>query len=207
MRNRLATIAALSLAAVIGTAAAASATPPKGPGGLSPKPTSPPTTQPKGPDKVAPTPTTQPPKGPGDIAQPQPDNDPKPPKGPGDIAQPQPDPVVDPAPPTTPGDDEAGVGEDKPNGGGSNGGHSEGSSQDGTDETSVNVDGDSVETIPVANTEGTASNDESTEAAATSDHDGGMSPFVLLGFAILTAGLIALVVARRRGDEEDAEQF
>jgi hypothetical protein len=208
MRTRLATIAVLSLAAVLGTANVAHAKP-AGPGGLDSKPTTTTTAAPKGPDKLGPTPTTQPPKGPGDIAQPQ-GNDPQPPKGPGDLAQPQPGPVVDPqpepAPPlivnppkgdnggggTTQGDDEAGVGWDQP---------------DVNPDGSL-VNGESVETVPVANTGGVASNDESTEAASTAGHDGGVSPFLMLGIAAAVAGLIGLgFAARRRNDEQDAEQF
>lgn len=200
MRTRLVSIAALSIAALIGTANAAQAYP-QGPGGISDKPTTTTTAPPKGPnDKYSPTPTTQPPKGPGDLATPT-TQPPQPgPKGPGDIAQPQPGPVVDPKPPTTPGDDEAGVGWDQPDV------DSDGNVQGG-EETTVDVDGESVETIPVANSEGEASNDDSTEAAAPADNDGGLSPFVLLGFAVLVAGLIAFAVARRRGDEQDAEQI
>ncbi len=216
MKTRLATIAALSLAAVIGTASAAQAAPPKGPGNMSPAPT---TTAPKGPDKVAPTPTTQPPKGPGDLATPT-TQPPQPgPQGPGDLGTPAPDPVVDPKPqpgpqdgpgdkiaPKPKSDDDgcpacpAGEVPDSPDSGNGNGGSS-------TDTDESIVEGKSVETVPVANSEAPASNDDSTEAAAAADHDGGLSPFVLLGFAILTAGLIAFVVARRRNDEEDAEQF
>lgn len=185
MRNRLATIAVLSIAAVIGTAHAAHAVP-KGPGGFEQNPTTTTTAKPKGPGNLAPKPTTT-------TVPPKPGY-----QGPGDITTPQPDPVVDPEPPTTPGDDEAGVGEQPNSGGNTNTG------QKSSDESIV--DGKSVETIPVANTGGAASNDP-TEAVATANHDGGLSPFVLLGFALLTAGLIAFVIVRRRGDEEDAEQF
>lgn len=215
MKTRLATIAALSLAAVIGTASAAQAAPPKGPGNMSPAPT---TTAPKGPDKVAPTPTTQPPKGPGDIAQPKPDADPKP-QGPDDIAQPAPDPVVDPKPQPGPQDGPGDKIAPKPKSDDdgcpacpagevpSLPGDGDGNGNGSTNSDESIVEGKSVETVPVANSEAPAANDDSTEAAAAADHDGGLSPFALLGFAMLTAGLIAFVIVRRRGDQEDAEQF
>ncbi len=129
------------------------------------------------------TTTTAAPKGPDKLAPTPTTQPPQPgPKGPGDIAQPQPGPVVEPGPDTT--------------GNGS-----------GSDNYAPPAE-DSTESADVQSETVDSSTNSDTEAAADeTNSDSGVSPSVLLGFAVMTAGLIAFVIARRRSEDQDAEQL
>jgi hypothetical protein len=141
---------------------------PKGPGNVAPAPKKP--VDPKGPGDIAPAPKPQGPKGPGDIA---PAPKPQGPQGPGDIAQPEPN------DPKGPGDIANPTGCVFTHG--------------------CPTDGDG--------TDGFTSGDASVDTDTTGTEAGGSGlPFTgdsaqlyaEVGGALLGAGLLALVAARRR---------
>ena len=219
MRVRSILITTVAGFAFIGASATAAHATPKGPGVLSPTPT---TVKPDPPkqccDKIAPKPTTTiPPKGPGDIANPPADPDPDPkPKGPGDIANPQPGPVVDPKPgngPKGPGDLAP-----APKGGGNtdNGGGTGNGSGSDKDYAPADTGGSQVDTSGADSTDTTlapaAVDTENVDATAQSHHaahesSSKMPAFLIIFFALLVAGLIGFVATRLRSEDEDVEQI
>lgn len=194
------TIAGLAFIGASATAASAYTPPQQCCGEIKQAPNTPTTMKPI--DAYEVTPTTQPPKGPGDIAQPP--KGPGPQDGPDDIAPaPQDD---NPGPqdkaPVPPKSDDDGVDPGEYGNGSGSDNYVPPANGDGSSDN-----GNGAEFEPVSSETESDTSDESSEQAAREDADESsrVPAFAIIFFALLTAGLIGLVVARMRNEDEDAE--